>query len=73
MAFKQQLDEIEGKLRLLKFTIKKTDGILETNDEQVAIRQKGQITKIILAISDLKRVIEEKKFIEGDSEENVAA
>ena len=73
MALKQQLDEIEGKLRLLKFTIKKTDGILETNDEEVAIRQKGQITKIILAISDLKQVIEEKKFIEGDSEENVAA
>ncbi|CAB4005672.1 Hypothetical predicted protein, partial [Paramuricea clavata] len=39
----------------------------------VAIRQKGQITKTILAISDLKQLIEEKKFIEGDSEENVAA
>ena len=73
MALKQQLDEIEGKLRLLKFTIKKTDGILETNDEEVAIRQKGQITKIILAISDLKQIIEEKKFIKGDSEENNVA
>ena len=73
MALKQQLDEIESKLRLLKFTIKKTNGILETNDEEVAIRQKGQMTKIILAISDLKQVIEEKKLIKGDSEENVAA
>ena len=67
MALKQQLDEIDGKLRLLNFTTKKT------NDEEVGIRQKGQITKIILAISDLKQQIEEKKFIEGDSEENVAA
>jgi hypothetical protein len=73
MALKQQLDEIDGKLRLLNFTTKKTDDILKTNDEEVAIRQKGQITKIILAISDLKQLIEEKKFIEGDSEENVAA
>jgi hypothetical protein len=40
MALKQQLDEIDGKLRLLNFTTKKTDDILKTNDEEVAIRQK---------------------------------
>jgi hypothetical protein len=40
MALKQQLDEIDGKLRLLNFTTKKTDDILKTSDEEVAIRQK---------------------------------
>jgi hypothetical protein len=40
MALKQQLDEIDGKLHLLNFTTKKTDDILKTNDEEVAIRQK---------------------------------
>ena len=51
----KQLEEITVKIRLLNFTLKKTDAILETNDEQVASRQKGQITKIILAVSDLKQ------------------
>ena len=37
MALKQQLDEIDGKLRLLNFTTKKTDDILKTNDEEVGI------------------------------------
>ena len=62
MALKQQLDEIDGKLRLLNFTTKKTDDILKTNDEEVAIRQKGQITKIILAISDLKQLTKKRNL-----------
>jgi Fe2+ transport system protein B len=73
MALKEKLDEIEAKVRLLNFAIKKTDDRLGTNDEEVVIRQKGQVTKIILAISDLKQTIEEKKFVEGDTDENVAA
>ena len=52
--------------------MKKTDSILETNYEQVASLQKGQITKIILAVSDLKQQIEEQKFVECETEESVA-
>ena len=70
MELKGKLDDIDGKIRLLNFTLKKTDGVL-TSDEEVAVRQKGQLTKIILAVSDLKQEIEEKKFIAGDSEENI--
>ena len=72
MDLKQKLDAIDGKIRLLNFTMKKTDGVLTTSDEEVVVRQKGQLTKIILSVSDLKQEIEEKKFIAGDSEENVA-
>ena len=71
MELKGKLDAIDGKIRLLNFTLKKTDGVLTTSDEEVAVRQKGQLTKIILSVSDLKQEIEEKKFIAGDSEENI--
>ena len=71
MELKGKLNAIDGKIRLLNFTLKKTDSVLTTSDEEVAVRQKGQLTKIILAVSDLKQEIEEKKFIAGDSEENI--
>ena len=54
MELKGKLDAIDGKIRLLNFTVKKTGGVLTTSDEEVAVRQKGQLTKIILAVSDFK-------------------
>ena len=62
MDLKQKLDAIDGKIWLLNFTMKKTDGVLTTSDEEVVVRQKGQLTTIILSVSDLKQEIE-KKFI----------
>ena len=62
MELKGKLDAIDGKIRLLNFTLKKTDGVLTTSDEEVAVRQNGQLTKIILSVSDLKQQIEEKNL-----------
>ena len=56
---------------MLNFTLNKTDSVLTVSDEEIVARQKGNLTKIILAVSDLKREIEEK-FMQGESEENVA-
>ena len=72
MELKEKLHAIgiDGKIRLLNFTLKKTDGVMTTSDEEVAVRQKRQLTKIILSLSDLKQEIEEK-FIAGDSEKIV--
>ena len=60
-------------LRALGFTLKKTEAILAKEDEEVSNRQKASITKIVMAISDLKQAIEESKFTAGESEEDVSA
>ena len=57
---------------MLNFTLDKTDSVLTVSDEEVVSRQKGNLTKIILAVCDLKQEIEEEKFMQGESEENVA-
>ena len=53
-------------------TLTKNDGVPRTSDEEVAVRQKGQLTKVISSVSDLKQEIEEEKFVAGYSEENIA-
>ena len=68
-----QLADINGKIRTLRFALKKTDAVLEKEDEEVFGRQKTAITKMIMAISDLKQAIEEGKFTAGESEEQVSA
>ena len=72
MELKQKLNTIDAKMRMLNFTLNKTDSVLTVSDEEVVARQKGNLTKIILAVSDLKQEIEEEKFMQGESEENVA-
>ena len=68
-----QITQPSGKLRALDFTLKKTDAVLTKEEEEVSSRQKMSITKIIMAICDLKQVIEESKLSEGETEEAVSA
>ena len=72
MELKQKLNTIDAKMWMLNFTLNKTDSVLTVSDEEVVARQKGNLTKINLAICDLKQEIEEEKFMQGESEENVA-
>ena len=68
-----QVTQMSGKLRALDFTLKKTDAVLTKEEEEISSRQKTSITKIIMAICDLKQEIEESKFSEGETEEAVSA
>ena len=65
----RKLAELNGKVRALEYAIKKSDGT--TTNVEVLARQINYIKNGIDSVNALKEEIEELKFTDGDSEENI--
>jgi len=67
----KQLQELDGKLLTLKFTLKKTAEMMTSNNIEAITRHEESIMSKIKAIHALKESIIEQKFTTGESEENI--
>jgi TolA-binding protein len=67
----KKLLELTGKIKALNFAIKKSDEVIDSTKTEVLTRQISSITNRIQAIHALKEEIEEIKFTDNDSEENI--
>jgi DNA repair exonuclease SbcCD ATPase subunit len=67
----KKLSELTGKIKALNFAIGKSDEVIDSTKTEILTRQISSITNRIEAIQSLKEEIEEIKFTDGDSEENV--
>ena len=68
---KKQFSEMDAKLKALQFCLKRTDEILSKGERIVAERQRESIVTIVSTITTLKGSIEEAKFEQGETDENV--
>ena len=68
----EQIAKLQTKLKLLTFTVKKTDSTLAKSDIEVSERLCASIKAMIKGVDDVKEVIEEHKFNEGASVEGVS-
>ena len=62
---------LQGKLKAVTFTLSKTDSILEKRNKITIQRHKDSLNSMLNAIQTLKQQIEETKFTNGESEEDV--
>ena len=62
---------LQGKLKAVTFTLSKTDSILEKRNKITIQRHKDSLNWMLNAIQTLKQQIEEAKFTNGESEEDV--
>ena len=60
-----------GKLKAVTFTLSKTDSILEKRNKITIQGHKDSLNSMFNAIQTLKQQIEEAKFTNGESEEDV--
>jgi hypothetical protein len=67
----KKLLELTGKIKALNFAIKKSDEVIDSTKTEVLTPQITSITNRIQAIHALKEEIEEIKFTDNDSEENI--
>ena len=68
-----KLGELAGKFKALNFVVGNMDDILTAREKEPLKRKEISISKKISAIYALQEEIEELKFIQKDSEENVRA
>jgi hypothetical protein len=68
-----KLGELAGKFKALNFVLGNMDDILTVREKEPLKRKEISISKKISAIYALQEEIEELKFIQKDSEENVCA
>ena len=66
----KKLLELTGKIKVLNFAIKKSDEVIDSTKTEVLTRQVGSITNRT-SYTCLKEEIEEIKFTDNDSEENI--
>ena len=63
--------QLQGKLKVLSFTLAKTDAVIAKNDVDVSDRQRSSLATMIKAVTTAKETIEEHKFEKGDSGDEV--
>ena len=67
MSLKKQVTEMEAKLKVLQFRVKRSDEILDKGERSAVVRQRESIATIVSTINLLKGSIEESKFGLGES------
>ena len=71
MSLKKPLDELDAKIKALNLRLKKTAVVIEKNDKQAIERQRSAITNLTETIDQLRGSIQELKFAQGETEENI--
>ena len=71
-GMEELIAQLQGKVKVLAFTASKTDAVLAKDDVEVSERQRCSITKMIKAVIEAKEGIEELKFSEGETAEEIA-
>lgn len=67
----KQIAELNIKVKMLYLKIKKTDEIVEKRERQALERHQSSIASIVSAVDTLKSAEEEKKFTNGESEDEI--
>ena len=67
----EKIAELTGKLKTLNFILNKTEEIIEKQNREALDRQETSILTKSRAINNLKEEIEELKFANGESDEQV--
>lgn len=70
-TLEKKLSELTGKIKALNFAIKKSDEITDFTKTEILTRQISSITNRIQTVHTLKEEIEEIKFTNDESEENI--
>lgn len=63
--------ELTGKFKALSFAIRKSTEVMDSTKVEVLTRQISSVTNRIKTVCDLKDEVEEIKFTNGESEEDV--
>ena len=63
------MKELEGKLRTLEFSVKRSDEVVKTNSSEAISRHKNSI--IAKACHSLKDSIQEQKFVKEETDEQI--
>ena len=71
MSLKKQTSELNVKLKALRIRIKKCDQIIENRDKQTIERRRISVVLLAREIDQLRGSIQETKFSQGESEEQV--
>lgn len=64
--------DIEGKVKLLLFTLAKTQEILESRNELAINRHRQALSTIVKQVDTLELQVVEEKFKQGESNEDIA-
>ena len=67
----KQIAELNTKVKLLYFKLNQTDEIVEKRERQSLERHQSLITTIANALDTFKSAVEEKKFMKGESEDEI--
>lgn len=65
------MGELVAKLKALRLRIKKCDQVIENRDKQTIERQRTSVVSLAGEIDQLRGSIQESKFSQGESEEQV--
>ena len=67
----KSLEELNGKIRTLKFRMGKTENVILTRDKEALDRQLISVSTISTIVNTLKETIEENMFLQNKTEEQV--
>ena len=67
----KSLEELNGKIRTLKFRMGKTENVILTRDKEALDRQLISVSAISTIVNTLKETIEENMFLQNKTEEQV--
>ena len=65
------LEDLEGKLKTLKYRMSESDDVITKQDKETLERQRLSVSAISTMVNTLKETIEEKMFLQGKDEEEV--
>ena len=65
------LEDLDGKLKTLKYRMSKSDDSITKQDKETLERQRLSVSAISTMVNTLKETIEEKMFLQGKDEEEV--
>ena len=71
MSLKKQTGELDAKIKALRLMIKKCDEIIANRDKETIERQRISLVSLAREIDQLRGSIQETKFSQGESEEQV--
>jgi hypothetical protein len=65
------LEDLDGKLKTLKYRMSKSDDSITKQDKETLERQRLSVSAISTMVNTLEETIEEKMFLQGKDEEEV--
>lgn len=71
MSMGKEKAELDAKIKMLNFRVKKTDKVLQKDDRAAVERHRASLESVVTAVMTLKESIEEQMFAEGKDDQAV--